>query len=36
MTKLREGESVEVVGKPAEPDAQNAVLAHTGDVVRVL
>ena len=34
--RLAPGEKVEVNGKPAEPNAQNAVLAHTGDTIRVL
>lgn len=34
--RLAPDEKVEVNGKPAEPNAQNAVLAHTGDTIRVL
>ena len=31
--RLAPGEKVEVNGKPAAPNAQNAVLAHTGDTI---
>ena len=33
--RLKPGEKVEVNGKPAAPNAQNAVLAHTGDTIAV-
>ena len=33
--RLAPGEKVEVNGKPAAPNAQNAVLAHTGDTIAV-
>ena len=33
--RLAPGEKVEVNGKPAAPNAQNAVRAHTGDTIAV-